>query len=82
MLALKEQKRICGEAWTELSPAERSDLMLIHAEAKKEHVSIRDLWTMFRTGKLDNSPAQRRTLAEAITETVAAKMAENEATIC
>lgn len=75
--ALKEQKRTCGAAWVELSPAERSDIMLLHAEARREGVTLRQIWEAFKTGKLDTVPMQRRVLREAIKETIEAKRAEN-----
>ncbi len=75
--ALKEQKRVCGEAWTDLSPAERSDIMLLMEEARREGVTLRQVWEAFKTGKLDTAPLQRRTLRQAVEETIAAKQMEN-----
>lgn len=75
--ALKEQKRTCGEAWIDLDPAERSDLMLLHSEARAKGVTLRQVWTAYLSGKLDAEPLQRRSLRQAIEETVAAKTGEN-----
>lgn len=74
---LKQQHKHAGQSWLELEPQERNDLMLIHAEAKKENVTIRQIWQAFKTGKLDAAPMVRRTLRQAIDETVLAKRTEN-----
>lgn len=74
--ALKEQKRTCGETWVDLAPAVRSDLMLLVDEAKREGITLRQLWEAFRSGKLDAAPLKQRTLRQAIDETIAAKEAD------
>src|SRR5580765_9008065 len=74
---LKHQHRETGQTWLELSPEERNGLMSIYAEAKTEGITLRTVWEAYKTGKLDATPMQRRTLAQAITETMEAKRTEN-----
>jgi integrase len=74
---LKQQHRHAGQSWIELSPEERNDLMLINSEAKRENVTLRQIWEAFKGGKLDAAPVQRRTLRQAIDETITAKTNEN-----
>jgi len=74
---LKEQTRVCGVAWTDISPSERSDLMFVVEEARKENLTLRQIWSAYKRGELDTTPMLRRTLREAIRETIDAKRAEN-----
>jgi integrase len=74
---VKQQHRIAGQSWIELSPEDRNDVMSVYAEAVRENVSIRQVWEAFKNGTLDAAPMQRRTLRQAITETIAAKEGEN-----
>jgi len=74
---LKVQRRQCGDDWIELGPDERNELMAVYSEAKRDRVSLRQVWEAFKTGKLDATPLKRRTLAEALDETIAAKRTEN-----
>lgn len=74
---LKQQHRHAGQSWLELSPEERNGLMLLHAEASRENVTLRQIWEAFKSGKLDATPVQRRTLRQAIDETITAKTNEN-----
>jgi integrase len=74
---LKQQHKHAGKSWLELTPEERNDLMLVFADAKRENVTLRQVWTAYKTGKLDTAPLQRRTLKQAIEETIAARTAEN-----
>jgi len=74
---LKAQRRQCGDDWIDLSGEERNELMAVYSEARRERVSLRQVWEAFKTGKLDATPFQRRTLAEALQETLAAKRTEN-----
>jgi len=77
LISLKNQKRNCGEAWVDLEPTDRADLMTIYSEAKAEGISLRTVWEAYKTGKLDAAPMQRRTLTQAIAETMEAKRSEN-----
>ncbi|MGA3266367.1 MAG: tyrosine-type recombinase/integrase [Verrucomicrobiota bacterium] len=74
---LKQQHKHAGKSWLELTPEERNDLMLVFADAKRENVTLRQVWEAYKTGKLDAAPAQRRTLKQAVEETILAKTAEN-----
>jgi integrase len=75
--SLKEQKRSCGEAWTDLAPAERNDLMVIYMQAKQENITLRQVWEAFKNGKLDSTPMERCTLQRAIAETLEWRRGEN-----
>lgn len=75
--ALRNQKRNCGEAWVDLAPEERADLMTIYREAQKEGIALRTVWEAYKSGKLDASPTERRTLKQAITETIEWRRTEN-----
>lgn len=77
LASLKEQKRTGGEAWFELTPAERGDIAVIIAEAKKENIALRQVWEAYKNGKLDAAPMVRRTLKQAVQETIEAKQNEN-----
>lgn len=74
---IKAQHRDTGQSWLELSPQERNDLMTIYSEAKKEGIALRTVWEAYKTGKLDAAPMERRTLKEAITETIQWRRSEN-----
>jgi len=77
MGSLKDQTRTGGKAWFDSAPEERSDMMHIMAEAKKENISLRTVWEAYKNGKLDAAPLQRRTLKQAVEETIEAKKAQN-----
>jgi integrase len=70
MDSLKDQERTGGKVWIDLQPEERSDIILIMAEAKKENISLRQVWEAYKNGKLDAAPMVRRTLSEAIADTI------------
>lgn len=74
---IKSQHKQTGQSWIELSPEQRNELMAIYAEAAREKISLRTVWEAYKSGKLDAAPMQRRTLAQAITETMEAKRTEN-----
>lgn len=73
---VKQQHKHAGQSWLELSPEERNDLMTIYAEARRENITLRAIWEAFKSGKLDAAPMQRRTLRQAIDETITAKTNE------
>ena len=75
--ALKDTQKEYGEAWLSLKPTERSDLMWLYNEAKTEGISLRSVWLAYKSGNLDAAPPQRRTLLQAIAETMEAKRTEN-----
>ncbi|MDD5141513.1 MAG: tyrosine-type recombinase/integrase [Verrucomicrobiales bacterium] len=77
MGSLKDQTRTGGKAWFDSTPEERSDIMHIMAEAKKDNISLRTVWEAFKSGKLDAAPMVRRTLKQAVTETIEAKQNQN-----
>ena len=74
---IKGQHKVAGQSWIQLSPEQRNELLGIYAEAEREKISLRTVWEAYKTGKLDAAPMQRRTLKEAITETMEAKRTEN-----
>jgi integrase len=74
---IKGQHKVAGQSWIQLSPEQRNELLGIYAEAEREKISLRTVWEAYKTGKLDAAPMQRRTLKEAIAETMEAKRAEN-----
>jgi integrase len=74
---IKGQHKVAGQSWIELSPEQRNELLGIYAEAEREKISLRTVWEAYKTGKLDAAPMQRRTLKEAIAETMEAKRTEN-----
>jgi hypothetical protein len=74
---VKQQHKHAGKSWLELTPEERNDLMIVFAEAKRENLTLRVIWQAYKTGKLDAAPMQRRTLKQAIEETILARTAEN-----
>lgn len=74
---IKAQHKVAGQGWIQLSPEHRNELMTIYAEAEREKISLRAVWEAYKSGKLDAAPMQRRTLKEAITETMEAKRTEN-----
>lgn len=75
--SLKDQKRNYGESWLALKPTERADLLNLYSEAKAEGISLRSIWIAYKSGNLDAAPPERRTLTQAITETMEAKRSEN-----
>ncbi|MEI6195259.1 MAG: tyrosine-type recombinase/integrase [Verrucomicrobiota bacterium] len=77
MDSLKDQERTGGKAWFDSTPEARSDMMLIMSEAKKENIPLRTVWEAFKNGKLDAAPMVRRTLKQAVTETIEAKQNQN-----
>src|SRR5262245_56508594 len=62
MDGVKSQHRNAGQAWIELSPEERNDLMLIASEARDRKVTVRQVWEAYKNGKLDATPIERCTL--------------------
>ena len=74
---IKGQHKVAGQSWIQLSPEQRNELLGIYAEAEREKISLRTVWEAYKTGKLDAAPMQRRTLKEAIAETMEAKRTEN-----
>lgn len=74
---IKGQHKVAGQSWIQLSPEQRNELMTIYAEAEREKISLRTVWEAYKSGNLDAAPMQRRTLKDAITETMEAKRAEN-----
>lgn len=74
---IKHQHRQAGQAWIDLSPEERNDLMALVGEAKRENVTLRAVWQSHRDGKLNAVPQNRKTLRQALSETVTAKEGEN-----
>src|SRR5215469_13262880 len=56
---VKQQHKHAGKSWLELTPEERNDLMLVFAEAKKENLTLRQIWQAYKSGKLDAAPLQR-----------------------
>ena len=77
MNELKQQHRETGQNWLVLSPEERSGLMSIYGEAQAAGITLRTVWEAYMSGKLDAAPPQRRTLLQAIAETMEAKLTEN-----
>jgi len=41
---IKGQHRVAGQAWVELPPEQRNELMTIYAEAEREKISLRTVW--------------------------------------
>lgn len=74
---LKAEHRQAGRNWLDLSPEERNDVMTIYSEAKAEGIALRTIWEAYKAGKLDAAPMERRTLAQAITETIQWRRSEN-----
>ena len=74
---IKGQHKVAGQSWIQLSPQQRNEFLGIYAEAEREKISLRTVWEAYKTGKLDAAPMQRRTLKEAIAETMEAKRTEN-----
>src|SRR5271157_3137864 len=70
MDGMKEQERTGGKAWLQLTPEERGDLSVIVAEAKRENIALRQVWEAYKNGKLDAAPLLRRTLKQAVQETI------------
>lgn len=71
---VREQQRLAGKSWMSLTAAERTDLMLIYHEAKQRGVSLRSVWEAYLA---NGAPKERKTLAEAIQETILAKRKQN-----
>jgi len=74
---VKAEHKAVGQSWLQLSPQERNDLMSVYAEAQKERITLRTVWAAHRVGKLDAAPSERRTLKQAIEETIRWRRAEN-----
>ncbi len=77
MAELKSEHRQTGQAWLNITPEERNDLMTIYSEAKQEGIALRTIWEAYKTGKLDAAPVERRTLKQAIAQTMAWRRSEN-----
>jgi integrase len=74
---IKHQHRQTGQSWIELAPEERNDIMVVANEARQRNVTIRQIWEAYKSGKLDAEPLMRRTLGQAITETMEWRRGEN-----
>ena len=74
---VKSQHKHAGQTWIDLTPEERNDLMLVVSEARQRKVTVRQVWEAYRNGKLDATPMQRCTLANAIAETIEWRRGEN-----
>jgi integrase/recombinase XerD len=74
---IRGQHRNAGQAWIELEPDERADLMLVASEARQRGVTLRQVWEAFKSGKLDAQPIKRCTLRQAIDETINWRRKEN-----
>lgn len=74
---LKAEHRQAGQNWVDLSPEERNDVMTIYSEARNEGIALRTIWEAYKNGKLDAAPMERRTLKQAIEETMQWRRSEN-----
>jgi integrase len=66
------QQKQCGADWIDLTAEERNEVMSVYSEAKREQVSLRQIWEAFKNGKLEATPLQRWTLRQAVDATIAA----------
>lgn len=72
---LSVQRKTAGDVWLTLSPQERNDLISINSEVTSAGHTLREVWNGFQENK--SHRAAPCTLANAITETIAAKKAAN-----
>ena len=72
--AVKDQIRNYGRSWMNIDATERTVLLMLHAEAKRDGLDLRAAYEAF---KLSSAPTIGKTLGECITETMSVKRAEN-----
>ena len=73
---LRQDREAFGRGWVDLESSERAMVCEILNEAKAKGVSLRDVWTAYKAGKVANV-AGSVTVSEALKQLVAAKRARN-----